>query len=413
MNQEAEKYYDKTSSYIDTRPCSKVFIKRTDPININFYHCSENAAQKDAAITKAGPFEVPNGLGRRYSFWKRVYSIWNYNDLIIHTEKFPELVFEIGTISLEKRRYSRSYIFEVMENRKEEYYQTLMSLHKYPTEKGKKLWPERHRIALLMKHISHPNKYQIAAESLKIQRGQKQSMIIGLGRARPYLQKIEEAFLERGLPRELAKLAFVESFFSQGALSHVGATGVYQFMPQTAKRFLIVNKKIDERLDPIKSGSAAAELLAHNFAKTGSWPLAITAYNHGLYGIMRGVQVTGSADLGSLVRKYKSASFGFDSSNYYTRFLAVVNALEQEKELFKDAKQSSELEFQAFKLNEKTPISKVLKAFRMDLDEFLAWNTEINTKSVNSKDILPSGFVFKIPANKKKRNRLSVTITST
>src|SRR5437879_4941068 len=69
---------------------------------------------------------------------------------------------------------------------------------------------------------------------------------------------------------------------------------------------------------------AAAEHLQANFAALGSWPLAITAYNHGRAGMMRAVSDTGTTDIGTIVRQYHGSLFGFASRNFYAEFLAAV-----------------------------------------------------------------------------------------
>ena len=58
--------------------------------------------------------------------------------------------------------------------------------------------------------------------------------------------------------------------------------------------------------------------------RTGSWPTAITAYNHGTAGMERAIRKLGTRDIGAIVQKYKSRTFGFASRNFYTSFLAAV-----------------------------------------------------------------------------------------
>ena len=76
-----------------------------------------------------------------------------------------------------------------------------------------------------------------------------------------YEPHIFEEFRKQEVPVELAYLTFVESTFNRRAISKVGASGVYQIMPKTGRPYLKINRKFDERRDPIKSAMAAAKIL--------------------------------------------------------------------------------------------------------------------------------------------------------
>jgi membrane-bound lytic murein transglycosylase D len=82
---------------------------------------------------------------------------------------------------------------------------------------------------------------------------------------------------------------------------------------------------VDQRLDPLESTRAAARLLQHNYSILKTWPLAITAYNHGLSGMRRAVRITGTDDIGTIVREYDGRLFGFASRNFYASFLAALD----------------------------------------------------------------------------------------
>jgi membrane-bound lytic murein transglycosylase D len=89
--------------------------------------------------------------------------------------------------------------------------------------------------------------------------------------------------------------------------------------------------RIDQRNSPFLATEAAAKILKNNHAVLKSWPLAITAYNHGLNGMKRAVAQTGTRDLHTIVTSYESPSFGFASRNFYAEFVAAKRIYEKHK----------------------------------------------------------------------------------
>ncbi len=85
-----------------------------------------------------------------------------------------------------------------------------------------------------------------------------------------------------------------------------------------------VDHVVDERRDPFLATIAAARLLQANYETTKTWPLAITAYNHGASGMNRAVRKLGTRDISTILDRYQSRTFGFASRNFYTEFLAAL-----------------------------------------------------------------------------------------
>ena len=163
-----------------------------------------------------------------------------------------------------------------------------------------------------------------AAERVRWQLGQRDRFIAGLQRAGAYREHIEDVVRSKGMPVELSILPHVESSFHPGAYSSAAATGMWQFVRSTAQRFMRVDYVVDERLDPYSATYGAMELLEFNHNALGSWPLALTAYNHGANGIARAVRDVGSNDIGRIIEEYKGPRFGFASRNFYPQFLAAL-----------------------------------------------------------------------------------------
>ena len=99
-----------------------------------------------------------------------------------------------------------------------------------------------------------------AAERLHFQRGMSNRFLAGLVRSgawKPYIRKVLE---KHQLPQELAALPHLESGYRPTVWSLVGAAGLWQFMPDTGRRFMRVDHVVDERLDPFKASESAAKL---------------------------------------------------------------------------------------------------------------------------------------------------------
>lgn len=116
---------------------------------------------------------------------------------------------------------------------------------------------------------------------------------------------IDPILRQHGIPLELASVVLVESAGNPYALSPKGARGLWQLMPDTARRYgLVVNGTVDERINILKSTNAAARYLSDLYAQFGDWKLALAAYNAGEVAISRAIQVVGSSDFSSLVERH-------------------------------------------------------------------------------------------------------------
>ena len=175
------------------------------------------------------------------------------------------------------------------------------------------LWPDDVSNATLLR----------AVDQIRYQQGLRDRFAKGLIRAGRWRDFINAEFRALDVPIEMAALPHVESSYNPAARSNVGASGIWQFTRSTGRRFMQVDHVLDERNDPFVASVSAGKLLAYNYSIAGNWPMAITAYNHGLGGVRRAMREYGDTAYVDILRNYDGRRFGFASRNFYVAFLAA------------------------------------------------------------------------------------------
>jgi membrane-bound lytic murein transglycosylase D len=173
-------------------------------------------------------------------------------------------------------------------------------------------------------------------ETLRVQVGQRDRFERGLIASESYMEDIRRILRSHGVSDSLIVLPFIESAFNVRASSKAGAVGLWQITRSTGRRFLKINRRVDERRDPLKATVAASRILKENYKFLGTWPLAITAYNHGRAGVARAVKVLGTRDIATIIRHYRGRAFGFASRNFYPEFLAALDVIHNRREYYGD-----------------------------------------------------------------------------
>lgn len=266
----------------------------------------------------SGTFPVAPEIEPNVHFWTQVYGVWGRDKVALHDDEHLGVVYEVLTLPpggygaterarVAGRKASLEYQLKTLEGK---------------VASGASLSREERALRDTIVDAAGPRAVAGASERVRVQRGIRERFRDGLEVSGRYDETFREIFRARGLPADLAYLPHVESSFQLKARSPVGAGGVWQFMPATGRLYMTVNHAVDERYDPVIAAEAAAAYLGGAHDRLGSWPLAVTSYNHGVGGMQRAKSLYGD-DFGAIARRYKGPAFGFSSRNFYAQFVAA------------------------------------------------------------------------------------------
>lgn len=272
-------------------------------------------------------FPRPASLEPNVDFWTDVFTAYSYRDFLIHDRDRVWKVYQVlhmpgsGSPTQNDVTWANAYL-------KAKYADILERLAAGNEPVGE----DERRVAAMFKDEA-PDAYAAAAQNLRVQQGLRERFHEAILRRRHYEPLMERVFRTAGLPVELAMLPHVESGYYNSSRSSAGAVGIWQFTRSTGRQYMKISRRRDDRLDPVKSTQAAAKLLQYNYDVLGSWPLAITAYNHGTYGTARAAEAYGN-DYSRIFKYYDGPHFGFASRNYYAEFLAALQVHRYEDSYF-------------------------------------------------------------------------------
>lgn len=363
----------------------------------------KNLVLMDSENKISDEFKIPEELRERVSFWFDIYTKYSAQEEVIHHADFPWIVFKVVDLrpilnadGNKWVKYHQSVKFSKKERKGVK--DTLTRLSKRKT--FFKLSPEEQEIFDKLSQIPGKDRRKVilgALRNIRTQVGQKDFIEKGLESSSLYIPELEKVFAEKNLPLELTRLPFVESSFNVDAVSKVGASGIWQVMPYIGRKMLVMNNAVDERNSPVKAASSAAFILKQNKQILKNWPLALTAYNHGVGSLNTAVKKTGSRDLSFLIKNYKSKSFGFASQNFFSSFLAVLHAEKYRGQIYDSVSPLAPLKFRELKLTQSIKIKKLLEFTGLSKDGFQKYNLDVKDDAFRRNMVIPRGYVVHIP----------------
>ncbi|HEX4925466.1 MAG TPA: transglycosylase SLT domain-containing protein [Bdellovibrionales bacterium] len=348
-------------------------------------------------------FKVPPRLAKRVEFWFNIYTKYTATQHVIHHVDYPWVIFDVVDVKpiLEGKghKWTKHHKAEAeIRNRRK---QVVLNLQKLARHNGKKpLNDELRRLAEILTQI--PGKTskvaRVAASNIRSQLGQKDYIANGLINSARYMPLMEEIFGKHDLPLDLTRLPLVESSFNEHAVSKVGASGIWQIMPAMGRHFLTMHGPLDERNSPLKATEAAARILKQNLKILKSWPLAITAYNHGPGGLRKAAKKLKTEDLATMIEKYDHDNFGFATSNFYCEFLAALHAERYKDEIFGALPIPEPLQIATIALPRNFKLRTLLSMTGIPLDELQNFNPELKDDDVRNQTLIPRGYKLFVPA---------------
>jgi membrane-bound lytic murein transglycosylase D len=346
-----------------------------------------------ALAQEPDPFAVPPQLEPDVRFWIRVYTEVSTEQGLLHDAWNLGLVYEVLRFDPDASLTLREQ--KVAETKAR--YAAL--LHRFADGDVEHLSAHERRILGAFGEGATPQQFLDAIERLRFQLGQADRFHEGLIRSQLWELHIARTLQERGVPAEIAALPHVESSFNPAAYSRVGAAGLWQFMPTTARRFMRVDGLVDERLDPYRATEAAANLLLYNYNLLGSWPLAVTAYNHGPAGLRRAQEELGTSDIAVIVKRYQGATFGFASRNFYVAFLAALEVDRNPQAFFGPIERLPETQSTTIELPDYIPVDALAKAFKVDPGALRVLNPALRPPIWEKQRFVPRGFTLRLPGS--------------
>jgi len=338
---------------------------------------------------------VPAGLQDRVRLWVKVYAEYDRERVILYHGEHPGIIYKVvrpadlkeEVAALQDRLMALQEIvdsdrppFEAMLERDDA--EELMALYKKLCDLPGK---DRFKRAADMKAIGWLS-------------GRKNQLLDSYARAAPYLPVMELIFEQRGLPPALTRLVFVESMFKRDAVSGKGAAGVWQLMPDAAAPYLTMSRALDERRDPVAATRAAASVLHKNYRALGSWPLAVTAYNAGVYRMKEAMESTGEHDLAAILEKHEDEGIGFAVKNFYPQLIAVLMAERiRGPESMKTAAGPDPLAYELAPMPESLTLSELVRKTGIDREVLVSLNPAWTAGVENDRTMIPEGYLLRVP----------------
>ena len=351
-------------------------------------------------------FPCPDALRRRVDFWIDVYGRWRTNDAILHDAQRPHRVYKIIKGKACGTKGNTQFI-------KEQKRQIRLRLERIAIliEQNKTITQAKDKHYLNMFPERSPAVLRRATRNLRCQSGNKDGFRNALRRFGTYGPIVRRVLKDAGLHQDIQYLPFVESSYNPEAYSRVGAAGMWQIMPRTARVLgLELNATMDERLDPEAASWAAARYLKDskknltvaarskkaNVSDSELTPFVITSYNYGVNGMRRAIKKLGP-DFLTVLNRYRTKKFRVAVKNFYAGFLAARHVAQNSKRFFGSYSKGRPLRYDTIMLRSSVSIDRIRAVFGISLSRLKSLNPALTRFVWHGWREIPGGYPLRLP----------------
>jgi len=351
-------------------------------------------------------FPCPDELKPRVTFWIDVFTQHGDDTIILHDSENPQRVYKVikTTTRCSRRNEARS-----IKNAKASVRNQLLQIADKRAQGVTQFSGEKQHLAELVKN-EKPAEIRKAAKRIRCQGGVADQFLRALERHGTYGPMVVTTLKKAGLPTDIQYLPFVESSYRPTAYSRVGAAGMWQIMPRTARTLgLKISSTVDERLDPELASAAAARYFLDSRKRLGDtarniksakkyslYPFVITSYNYGASGMVRAMDKVGP-DYMDVLNKYKAGGFQIAVKNFYSSFLAARHVAQNADEYYPNHKVAQPLAVDVVTIKTPASIERLMSVFSVSEDTLKKYNTSLMRLVWTGRRFVPKGYKLKLP----------------
>lgn len=368
-----------------------------------------NGATGQEQSTDQDAFPYPAALRPQVEFWKKIFATYSKYQVVIHDTEYINKIYKVLDFRslLNEEGMDEAAVLRIREKQTKRELENiraiLLRLHRCGGDCGS-LDEEEEHVWNLYRDVDDQSKFRQAADEdrLRSQPGLRERFGRGIEISRRYLPEMEQIFRREGVPIELTRLPLIESCFDLRAYSKAAAAGVWQFIPSTGRLYMRIDGTIDERRDPLIAAQAAARLLKANYEMLGAWPLAVTAYNHGPYGMFKAAKTLGTTDIAHIIRYHRGKSFGFASKNFYAEFLAALEVEKNHREYFGPLEMEPPLQYEEVRVEDYIALKHVAHCANATEEQILFLNPALQGPIHSGRARIPRGYRLRVPAGSSR-----------
>lgn len=355
-------------------------------------------------------FPIEDRVLEQFSFWHDIFFKYPSTSFVIYDTNNPSLVLEVIDFKYLVTQGKWFYLPTPKEQKKyvrkrlKQYRESIKKIRDKKTSNfaGNTL---EYKIFTIIQQFNE--NVEIEHINLRIQQGISDNFFQAAKESQKYMDIIEGIMKRLNLPLVLSRIPFVESRFNNTVRSKYGASGMWQFMPKTAKQYLIINEMLDERNCFIKSSLAAAKLLRSYHQKLASWPLAITSYNHGITGIYKISKYLNTKDFNHILKSYDSPRFKYASQNFYAEVMAAAVSYQKllDHNLLKRTSKKNQISMVLLK--KRLSLKDLITKYLISKKELQEYNLSFNKRAFTSYFERPLPYDFRLILSTKTAQKVS------